>query len=163
MPVLSSSLKNARVSLMNPRWIIGGIAFAVMVMVAVFGKTTRSPKQEPTSQSQYESDEDLIGFPEFPVYPDAEVETAEVRLPPHHAPGDVLATWSTADKVGVVMQWYVATLPTSGWSVEPPSDPFESGEQIISIKNTGYSGYLVVEVEEEGNTEILLNVEKAQP
>lgn len=121
-----------------------------------------APKQVATDPSFNEALGQLLpGFPEFPLYPGAElVGSAEVNLPDEPNQG-YRVKWITKDLVPQVMGWYLEALSQTGWVVEEPNDPEAEGEQVANIRKDDFKGYLAVESEgSDGEVEIVVDIRK---
>ena len=131
------------------------IVFAVVAFLLVRKNIPELPvpKEEVTKQVATDPNfaevkgQLLPGFPEFPIYPGAElVGSAEVNLPDEPNQG-YRVKWTTYDPVPQVMDWYLEELSKTGWVVEEPNDPEAEGEQVANIHKGGFKGHIAVESE----------------
>lgn len=122
---------------------------------------TQAPYIQEPENNIVEAEGELVeGFPEFPVYPGAEIHESAVRRQAYNTGRDIYAEWTTNDSVIEVMRWYEQELSKLGWSIGEPNDPENPSEQIIQITKDNLSGYVAAE-DEEGTTEIVVDLKKA--
>jgi hypothetical protein len=95
-----------------------------------------------------EGEETIKGFPEFPVYPGATLDSS-AQLPEER--NGFEATWQVSGTVPEVMDWYVTTLSDGAWAIENfPPDPGALGQQMITAHEDEWRVWLVVNQEDEG-------------
>lgn len=157
---------------LSKKLILASAALVVLVALGawfvVVDKTT-TPKETPASQVNSETRNSdpsftevksqlISGFPQFPVYPGAQLEYSAKREKTSTPEGDFRAKWEIKDREAVdkVLQWYLTELPKYGWVItEPSSDREAMGEQGAQIAKNGLTATINVEAK-EGKTEILV-------
>jgi hypothetical protein len=98
------------------------------------------------------------GFPtDFPTYPESELVGSALANRPDQPTAGYRVKWKSDDDVAAIMQWFARELPKNGWTFEPPTDN-SPGEQIGKLRKGMLEGYVAAEVEEPGETEIVVDL-----
>lgn len=115
-----------------------------------------------TQSTEIQSNSTLIeGFPAFPIFPGAKLETSSKRTQSLNTARDIRAVWKVEQaNVVTIMNWYLDELERTGWAIEYPDDRASKGEQIAWMTKNNYRGYLAVEDEKGEYTEIVVDFQK---
>lgn len=127
-------------------------------------QTDTVPTPIPTQQIIEAPKAMVADFPQFPVYPGAEIVKSSQRAKAINTGKDLVAEWKVQGSVIEIMQWYIPRLQEQGWTVEPPNDPQAAAEQVAHLKKDNLSGYIGIEYSEDNQdvVEIVASFQKLQ-
>ena len=137
---------------------IGVVTYLKVNNIALPGQSV--DKKIATDPNFVEVEGKLIdGFPEIPVYPDAELVGSSKPNGNFEETQGYRAKWYVSGTVMEVMDWYIEELSMKGWTIVSPNDSTAVGEQVTDISNNEFKGYLAVEVDDE-KIEIVVDLRK---
>jgi hypothetical protein len=109
---------------------------------------------------QQETSKIIAGFPNFPLYPSAVIDTSqhtEAVQTPYFQPEHYQAYLTVQGKsVANVITWYTSELQKMGWTIARHADPSQQeDDQNIAFTKNGMNGTLNAE---EENTEVTISI-----
>ncbi len=138
-------------------WLVLLIGLLILVILAwVLWFRTGTSEVNKTVSLQSQQGELVKEFPEFPVYPTAQIENSYVK---HD--GDRIgyeAKWEMPEPVSAVLKWYLERLPSEGWVLnDVPENLSIESEQFLIANKGEVAVYLTIERDGD-KTEVIAEV-----
>jgi hypothetical protein len=100
----------------------------------------------------------IYGFPDFPIYPEAEIKSSQRTEKYGLEPISYQAYMDSHDSVLNIIKWYKDTLTEEGWTIMPNSDEENEFEQYLTVIRDKTKAVVFAE-KEEGESFILIHVQ----
>lgn len=131
------------------------IVFIIVGIVIVFGAlySQRVPEKVDFPTVSQEMGTIIKGFPDFPMYPNAKIESSQITGAYASQPKSFQAYLESTDGVTKIINWYIDQTQKAGWTLDRPVDKTQPDDQNFIVKKGNIKA--TVNVEQEGATSFI--------